>query len=484
MKPGRASMMAPARPLGAGAAIRHVMTITRIAMFSEGQHLVLAYTLLFVLFAAALGLVGVFDSAILGPLLVPALPLTALAMFYWDRFVIHAVKQNSPAVAGLVPGQHAAVQLAFVMAWLLALAPSIWLAAGFAQGPLIVLIFANYLTAAGLMRAGYTAGKVIYALLLLFAARLHEMDTVAVYLLQGQVVLALAAATAVFTWFGLRLAVPKGGERHWRILPAQANPVRLGDMSGSWMARLFFGKRHWLYGLKLDYDLRHGARPDYLLLHALGPNNHRFDVIVPLAVMASIVAGLWVAQGMQRGVADSGVAFLIGMVVIPLITAQFYALRRVVISARGTVAEQGLVRLAPRIARAQHMGRELARQVLANSLREWGAVAATMLVLVFLAGARLEVALVPSSIMVCTLCASGWALRDYSAGDTGFSMNAALQCVLVAAACVALLLAITRPLLWCALAVLMVASAGWIIRQRWRRMVAAPPPFPAGRISG
>jgi hypothetical protein len=298
---------------------------------------------------------------------------------------------------------------------------------------LIVLIFANYLTASALMRAGYTAGKVIYLALFLFAMRLHEMDAVVAYLMQAPVALALASATVAFAWLGLRMAVPKGGERHWGILPAQAKPVRVRDLPANWIAGPAFRKRHWLYGLQLGYDLRHDAKPEYLLLHAFGPNNHRFDLILPLAVMVSVVAGLWVAQGMQRGAADSGATFLLGMLVIPVITVQFYTLRRVVSSARATVAEQRLVRLAPRIAPAPSMGRVLAGQLLANSLREWCAIAVLVLVLVAISGASMKVVMVPASLMLCSLCASGWALRDYSTDTTEPRFKVLVQSMPVAA---------------------------------------------------
>ncbi len=474
--------------MSTSAYVRQAIVIGRVAMLSERKHVLQAYTLLFLILAAVLGMFKVGDSPFDGALFVPALPLTVLAMFYWDRFIIQAIRQNTPACASLVPRQHASMRLAVILAWLIAVAPCLWLATGFAQGPLIVVLYANYLAAAGLMRAGYGVGKVIYLSLYVFAIFVWRDESLVAALVQWPVAVGLMVVTLVVAALCLRLAFPSAGERHWRILPEQKVPVHLFDLPEIWVAQLSFGQRHALYGIKLDYDVRHGARPAQMLLHALGAHIHRFDLVLPLVAVSTVIGIVWLLNLSQAGLLGSLSMVLIWPIMAVLLPLHFFRMRRIVSAINATAAEQALVRLAPRAPRASDMGRVLAKELLMISVCEWLAI----LFVVVLGGALLmkgitwqaarPVMQINASVVIASFAMNGWALRDYSDKQPASFGSGILLGAILTGSVFAMVSFVQWPLIWIALGGLVLLLGAWIIMHRWRTMAVAPAPFPAARF--
>lgn len=462
----------------AGASLRQAWVIWRNAMLAKNRLNLFAYTALFVVLALFLGLAPLpFKSDMDRALFSPPFALFFMALFHWDRFLIHTLAQNSPAVAGLVPRQHASVRLAVVLAWLLAVAPVAWLSLGFEHSLLIVLVYVNYITAAGLMRAGYGAGSVLSMAMILFGMLVLRSNPLQQALTQAPVIAALSVLTLGFAWLALCKAFPRGGERHWRILPGQHKPVSPLNM----LLALLKGKRDRIYAWKLRYDLQRSPTPGHLMLHALGPNNHRFDLLGPLAGVLVVACLLWwLASAFQAQAWVPKV--IVGIILGTLIGSHSLLVKRFVNSMERTAAEQALVRLAPGVPAATGMNQVLAGQLLAISLAEWLAIAFISMGMAAVLAQSAQQLLFPASALIATLTFNGIALRDYSDKQVEPYGRIILQGVIMVAGVALMIRTSDTPLWWSVSALGSLLTGGWIVYDRWRLMVAAPPAFPAQRF--
>lgn len=265
-------------------------------------------------------------------------------------------------------------------------------------------------------------------------------------------------------------------------------PMRLLDLYEVFAVRLSFGRRHLLPGLKLDYDLRHGAKPAQMLLHALGPHVHRVDILLP-TVAAVCVLGL---VGLLH-LFQAGPSFLVGIslawsIIAILLPLHCFRLYRIVSGIDASTPEQVLVRLAPRAPRAAEIGGVLARELLMISVCEWLAI----LIVVVLGSAFLMkgiewhtarlIMLLNASVVIASFAINGWTLRDYSGTERALFGGWLLQGTIAMGGLFAMVSFIGRPLIWTALAVCMMLIGALAIAGRWRTMAKAPAPFPTARL--
>ena len=406
-----------------------------------------------------------------------AIPLALLALFYWLRYVPGAVRQNSPANARLVPGLHRAVRRTTVLAWGLTLAPLALFASGFEHGALMFVALGVMMTSIGIARGGSLTGTVIFALAALTASLAANRPALVAWLSTAPVLAALFLLGVIYAWSGLRATFPFGGERHWKLLPAQEAQRAIGGSSWGrdWrVART----RVWLYGWLLRRDLRPCARPAHFLLHALGPGNHRFDFIWYLlpALLLALLARL-VLAALGLGVSNVPLELIV-IFSVSTIPSQGPNLHRLVASMRNTRGEQSLVRLAPRAPRADQLGRVVAGQMLRVCLSDWLACGVGALAVMLLFGAGFKELAVLASLQCTCLAMVGWPLRDYAKARSALPVVIA-QTVLVAGLAFSLYLVREQPVLWAALLAAQTGCALAIVYQRWKTMAGAAPPFPA-----
>lgn len=407
------------------------------------------------------------------------IPLAMLALFYWVIYVPGAVRQNSPANARLVPGLHRAVRRTTVLAWCLTLAPLALLSSASERGALMFAALSLMVTSIGMARGGSATGAALFALLTMAIAFVPGKPALVAWLSTGPVLAALFVFGAALAWEGLRSVFPFGGDRHWKLLPAQETQRASGSLQRLMLSRRFAGGRASLYGWLLRRDLRPSARPEHLLLHALGPGNHRFDFVgyllpvLLLAVLAKLVLAM-------LGLGASNVPLeIIAFFSVTLLPMQGLNFQRLVVSMRNSRGEQALVRLAPRAPRADRLGRVLARQMLRVCLSEWLAFGAGALALILLFGGGVK-ELVTLAILQCVcLAMAGWPLRDYSKPRAALLVVIA-QAVLVAGLALSLYMLRGQPVLWAAL---LLGCALAIVYQRWKTMAGAAPPFPAAAMA-
>ena len=402
------------------------------------------------------------------------IPLALLALFLWVNYVPGAVRQNSPANARLVPGLHRAVRRTTVLAWCLTLAPLALVSSASEHGALMFATLSLMVTSIGMARGGSATGTALFALLTMAIGFVPGRPALMAWLSTAPVLAALFLLGAALAWEGLRTVFPFGGDRHWKLLPAQATQRASGALQRLMLSRRAAGGRASLYGWLLRRDLRPSARPEHLLLHALGPGNHRFDFIrylLPVLLLALLAKLVLAVLGWGASKVPLEIIVIFSVTMLPMQGPNF---QRLVVSMRNTRGEQALVGLAPRAPRADRLGRVLARQMLRVCLFEWLACGAGTLALILLFGGGAE-QLVTLAVLQCfCLAMAGWPLRDYAKPRAAL-LVVIFQAVLAAGLAFSLYVLRGQPALWIAL----LGCALAIVYQRWKTMAGAAPPFPA-----
>jgi hypothetical protein len=241
-----------------------------------------------------------------------------------------------------------------------------------------------------------------------------------------------------------------------------------------------------LYGSALRRELRR-ADPGVMLMHALGPVVHWTAWIIgPFGLLAfgvtacvfarSYGASMQAFVDWMANVAPSMLALSIAFS-----TAQYgQQLRR-------TRGEQALLRLTPRTGNAALLNRRLATHMLRHALAIWGlqSVAAVAVTLLFLTG--------PDALLrqVGLCCLAGQAammglLDDYASAAAGWNLAKGLRAAALAAAQALVAVGLgwlTGTTAWPWLVALPLVVCCVLLRRDWRRMLAAPPAFPAGRMA-
>jgi len=418
--------------------------------------------------------------------------LTGGTGYMWcGAFLKSAARQNQPAYACLVPG---------LRRRLMTLTALLFTACALASAALAALLLGH---------GGYAlvlAG--LFSVYILFAHRypgLNFLPSVAIVYsssLQHRPLEALfAAANAigepavagvgllmllVLGMLGVRLAFPQGGDHHWawhrRLSQQQARLSGAAPAAGAsaaspwtaWMRRAYFA------GLRRDS--RGGATQGRMMAHALGTTAHDGNGVIYLLVstLAMVLVGLYVAGRGDPEIMRMSASAMQGCV---LMASLMYAVAASAGTARHGV-EQGLYRLTPAAPATSQLNRVLARTLLFRCLRLW---------LLSLAGAVcIDVAIfgglrgVTYALAMLTLPFAGLTLRNYAAMQPRTGETAALAATLfvVLAYIAALMMASMLPAFpwfWAGSAVALASAVGLVLG--WRRMLAAPPALPAGRLS-
>lgn len=405
-------------------------------------------------------------------------PLAVYASIMWLRFLRGAILQNTPANGMLVPGlikrlRHTAIVVyaAGVACWMI-------IASVVPRGDTLMMFVCLAMTFAML---AFARPFVFYlGMILIWLGSMAEKLFGLPDLGSAQAAHGLAyLLTALLTWWAFRVAFSAGSQtasRHntgIRIVNALVQPA--GKAFG--VDRTVAGRA---YARLLRRDIAAGKAGD-LMLHALGPRNHRYDYLwaLPLFAVFGIVPKL-VSDLLWPGhtplvVEISGLVSIGAFAVLALACPY-----RFNVSLPATGAEQGLFRLTPMAPAAPGLNRLLAGKLLRICLAEWAACTVLMLMVSSVWSLPVIFVALLSVHMLSLLSAAGWPLRDYAHARNPRRWEGIAQGLLMLALGVVtlLLFKIIGPL---ALALPIAVSAGLILR-RWRIMVAAPVAFPAGRM--
>jgi hypothetical protein len=407
--------------------------------------------------------------------------------FIWMMlFVPASILLNSPANAQLVPRQRRRLVQMAAAGWLLVTAGLTFAGAEWAALPAIGLTLIGF----ALVRAGRNEAAPLFVLGLNWPSlSRHVLPPAVVEAVASDAgLLALSALLLPAGAWALRTMYPAGGDTHLARRGEQV--MRAGWFDRQAWASAGEGGRlsRWttanVYRVMLQLALRR-PRAGAMLMHALGPLAHWSAWIGSMAVMLLISAGLrlmlvWRGEAALRHFLDGPVGAGLGTM------AFFVALGTAAFSQqiRKTSGEQSLLRLTPLAGNAALLNRRLAVELLKGALRNWAVLTSVIVLAVLLLGGGDMVA---REVALCLLAGqvSTLGLLGDFAEDGGWTVSRAVQAGLLAAGelLAALVLAkASGTSIWAWVALIAVVAGAWQLRRSWRRMLAAAPAFPAGRM--
>jgi hypothetical protein len=224
-----------------------------------------------------------------------------------------------------------------------------------------------------------------------------------------------------------------------------------------------------------------------MLMHALGPLAHWSAWIGSIAVMLLVSAGLrallaWRGEAALRQFLDGAMgAGLAAMTIFILFSTAAFSQQ-----IRKTTGEQSLLRLAPLAGEAALLNRRLARELLDNALRNWAMLTALILFSTIVIGGGRETVLREGALCVLAGQIATIGLLGDFAGHGGWNVLRAVQAALLAVAELFVALGLARVSgmsIWAWLPVIAIGVGAVLLVRAWRRMLAAAPAFPAGRMA-
>lgn len=437
------------------------------------------------------------------------LPLGLSAMMWWTLFSRSILFQNTPINARLVPK---------LRTRLMQTTGTLWAATSLGFAALLAIHFGHFIqiwvavgviliSIASLFRAPRWLGLLYYVFVMYAIYSLVHMPAIAGFnslvhmpAIAGFIAgkpLALVGAIILMLLIGmfvLRWLLPNGGDQHWRLqdrLTKMRAAYKLG-LGGagvwedsSWIRRVTaFG-----YTAALRRDCARTTPSGRLLAYVFGPDCHWGIYVYQAGAMALIALATWLFNIFIPGFPFLLLAKPLVMmlaVVVPLISANTLASRMY-----QTRREQALLLLAPRSPQKTHLNRVLAKIFLGQFLFGWifYCTCAVAFRLAFEGGGA-EMAFETIAYLTVVLVYAGLPLRDYARMSAPTApRNASVLALLMAPAMLLLpiLFAVQKmeyflPILSTFGVVFLIASAV-ITRFRWRRMIAAPVAFPAGRLA-
>jgi hypothetical protein len=413
----------------------------------------------------------------------------ALAFIWTFLFVPGSIRMNSPINAWLLPRQRRRL-LQMTAAYLLVATLGIAYGLGnwnvlpivaFATLGMALLMAGNKYVPYLMMLAGNGPWLVSFVLPPAWVER--TTGSAAMWTLD---ILLLPAAV-----WGLRWLYPAAGDAYFERRDDQlkrVNHFAFRTQDKQPMAEGMVGQGNLsFYRITLRCDLRR-ADPGAMLMHALGPTAHWTAWIGAIAVMLLIGGGANIALGWSHGAvaqAFVGQIAIVGSGLLALVivfsTAQYgQQLRR-------TRGEQALLRLTPLAGATALLNRRLATRLLRQALSIW------ILLTVAVLAVALPFASGPDALLrqLGLCCVAGQAammglLGDYASERGGWNLALALRAgaYVLAQALVAMGLGrLTGTTAWPWLIEISLAVCAVQLRLDWKRMLAAPPAFPAGRMA-
>ncbi|WUR11144.1 hypothetical protein E7V67_015605 [[Empedobacter] haloabium] len=424
--------------------------------------------------------------------------LTAFVTACWLELLGSAIRQNQPALACLVPGQHRRIVTAVAAAWSLA---ALLVAGLFGLpfghfGYVLLAAAAAFLFLAALQQWPWLL-LVPLAVMIVdrFVPLVPGAGMRAVHATLGETGLTLAGLALLLglAAFVQRRLLPRGGDRHlaWqRRYDARAQAMKEAlalpgqEYAAAWRPSAWL-QQPYLAGLRRLTERAGWARPPrnraQALLFALRSASHPGAMLGALATAVAFVlaAGSRLGQGLDRdGLAGLSCVIL---VVTPLVThvhAVLAALQRY-------RTEQALLRLTPAAPRSAAFNRQLGGALLARFGLLWLAcvASASLSAAVLAPGVAAQGAVGISAAL--TLLLAPALLRNHAA-----SRRLSPQVITLVIAAVVALSVLLRIVVvvwrddmpWLPIAAIVVAAV-WLTWRGWRRLPALPPAFPAGRLA-
>ncbi|HEY0060554.1 MAG TPA: hypothetical protein VGC21_00455 [Telluria sp.] len=408
--------------------------------------------------------------------------LAFTAAWWWAAFISGAARQNSPANARLVPGLNRAVRQAVIAGWLATMTLMLPLAYGHPDGALLLPLLGLAISSLGLTLAGREDGSVVFTAVGLLYVFASVSDGLAAHLQRPAVLALLTLACLGYAAWALWHAFPAAGERHWDMRYKQRRLVAMLDLA-EW-DRFTRGNagRNSLFARVLARDLRRSARPADMLLHGVGPRNHRFHLLGVMAGWAALllcVRPLMVVLGLP---VEDAIRAVGQPVTGGIIAGMLICWARVPLSIRSTPNEQAVLRLVPGLPGGRQFNQVLGRRIVEICLREWVATLALVMLLLWQWDANSGQWRIMAVVSAGLLAGVGTALDDFARKPQGPTWPTVLLVgwmLLIAALGIVLR---ADNAIWLVALALMTGTSLAFLSVRWRRMQRGAVAFPAGRM--
>jgi len=415
--------------------------------------------------------------------------MLVLVLVWTFLFVPRSIRMNSPINAWLLPRQRRRLLQMTTAYWLLA---SVGLAFGIGHW---IVLPAAALSVLGfaLLSAGnkYVVGLLVVGGNWPWLAHVVLPPAWADAATGGAGALALGILVVPTAVWALRWLYPAGGDAYLERRTDQMKRLARFEHCGEDKQPVpegLAGKGNLpFYFVALRRDLKR-ADPAAMLMHALGPVAHWtawIGGLVTLLFMGAVArfVFMWSHAASLQPLVGWMTTVGPGLLALTIVfsTAQYGQ------QMRRTQGEQALLRLTPLAGDAALLNRRLARRVLRQALGCWAALTVTVLAASLLLGAGPDALL--RQLGLCSLAgqvAMMGLLGDYAGGTGGWHLMLALRAGALAAAqaLAAVGLAwLTGTTPWPWLIEISLAVCAVLLRLDWKRMLAAPPAFPAGRMA-
>ncbi len=417
-------------------------------------------------------------------------PSLILIILWWIFYLKNAMLQNSPINAHLVPALRKRLIIASFTAWIgvsIALAAIGAIGTGhFIQCWVLVSLF--FLMPSIIMRSFWVGVPLLY----FFQLRRAFSDTLWISEMSAMMKIAVTAlillvGAGIFNWI-----FRKGGDAHWRrhmrIRRFQPSSIdgspRLAPSEFNRATSFFSRLTASGYQRTFNPSARYTLDPGKLTCYALGPDFHwssnvlaqsiGIGILVNIAGILSIT--LWFGAGSNLAkIVAAGTMYTI--LISPLLFAGKH-----VLSVYKTRNEQSLLRLAPNALQDRAINRTIARTSLIYFGITWTISTGIAVALPMLSMHSLMDTSVPVVISL-NLFIAVFLVRDYARTPqpsyfwhiTGSFL---MGCVLVAWTFLQPSIRIHTGILFAAC---LTCSAA-LTRYRWKKAMAAPVAFPAGRL--
>jgi hypothetical protein len=366
-----------------------------------------------------------------------------------------------------------------LLAWCAAVLPLVLIALLLPHSPLLILLAVVAVTTPGLSIGGRGEGSILFFLAFIVMNAVQASPASLDLLSTPMALLIGTLLCAALVCYALDRVFPVSTDRHWALFNKQMHESKDTSFASHKKQALAMPRRRPIYAMLLRRDSDPRAPRAQLMLHALGPGNHRLDVVLILGGAGVLIFLLKLMTFVFGFDIETGPSRI--LLILPVFLVMEFFLCRFVPAMNATGAEQALVRLAPCMPRARQFNRLLARQLLTIGLREWAVFCMlTSLVIVMLAGGTDDLMRV-LAIMGGALALIGLALRNYTTRTGQPLLLSALQYGPTGVLTIAAFVLVADRLLWLGLMLALLVSVWATIAFRWRSMLAAPVAFPAGR---
>jgi len=408
-------------------------------------------------------------------------PLAFLGACWWCTLCSGAASQNTPANARLVPELNGALRQALAWGWVATMVTLMPLAYGLADGMVLLSLMGLAVSGLGLGVAGRTGGFAVplgAGLLYAFGSD-TALWTRALANPMTDAVLVLCCLG--YTVWALQKALPQAGERHWDMCSKQARTEAMFDLSQWEKWTRANGGSYRVYSALLARHAGGGVRPVDMLLHGLGPRNHRYYLLVTLACGVLLLA---VRPLMDLlGFLDADIAkHLAPPIFGGAVGGMAMCWARFAVSIRSTPHEQAVLRLAPVLPAGPVLNRVLGRRMLAIGLGEWAAMTALTLLLMWQWQPGAVAMQTTASMAIVLMAGLGLSLDDYARKVRHYPF---IYCLLALWMIVLLCIGYFRErddAAWAILVGLQLATSVGFIVWRWLRMQRGAVAFPANRM--